>query len=152
MSEEYWEGALFIYQSDIVNGAGGGGNISVVISPGVGNEMEVLMAEILNGDSSSRVLAGRTRNEDADKLRSIFSVNTAAGGNQAWPHGRTDQIGGPGKLILSGDMDLFLLAESVAASQNASFSMEARLRGGVPTITESGNSTPTITINSERVL
>lgn len=144
--------ALWVYQSDITNGAGGGGNVSVTAVPGAGNEMEILMAEILNGDTTTRTLAGRTRDDAANQLRGLFSVATATGGRQAWPHGRTDQIGGPGRVILAGDMDLFLISESVAASENASFSIVARIRGGgLPTVTEVGNATPTITINTEKV-
>ena len=41
--------------------------------------------------------------------------------------------------------------EAVALSQDSAFAICCRIRGGVPTVAETGASTPTINVNTEQV-
>ena len=155
MSEEYWEGGTWVYQSNIVNGAGGGGTVSAEVVPGGGNELEILYGRLTNGDSSYRTATIRIEDDADNFLATVATHSLSAGHALTWPvtdeHNTNNMYSGATRLILSGDMVLHMELASVAASQDGFFGLTCRVRGGVPTVTEVGNSTPTITVNTERV-
>lgn len=153
---DYWDGATWLYQAQITNDADGSGAIEVEVVPGAGNEMEVLAVDIVNGDTVARTLSAYV--DDASGGNAVillFSGSTAAGSRRSWPSNETGDDAGAHshKLIVSGTMALRLRAAGVAASQDASFGIIARVRGDSPDAAESGNGTaPTITVNTETII
>lgn len=155
-TEEYWEGRLFLYHGEITNGAGGGGNISWVIIPGRGNELELLYGHLQNGDTAGRTGSINIETDTSGELvtRPLTSSSFAAGARRFFPVAEPsadNTTAGPARWIISGIQRISVTMGAVAASENAVFSFAARLRGGMPGITEAGNSTPTIAINVEQV-
>lgn len=153
------DGALFIYQASVINGAGGGGDVAVQLVAGAGNEFELLYGTISHNDATASDVDVVIRDADDDLLLNLYDVDavtqnslcqfpTAGGapstaGNAAPQHTR---------FFLAGDMELFVTALAIDASEGIAVSIVGRVYGGLPTITEAGNSTPTITINEERVI
>lgn len=155
VSKDYWSGGTWVYQGTIDNGAGGGGDVTWSVIPGVGNEMEIIFGTIANTDSAARITAARFRDAGGNSLASLTDItSTAAGATRSFPvasEGADDEaVSAGGRYILSGTAELLGEVRSAAASQGGFFGILARIRGGVPTVTEAGNSTPTITINTER--
>lgn len=156
--EGYWEGGTWVYQAQITNGAGGGGAVSIVVTPGAGNEMEILYGSLTNGDGTGRSAVIKIRDDGDNDLAHLINVGYSLGAASTICIPLFDQAtdgahaGSGTRLILSGGMDLIMQLSSVAASQDGVFSLVARIRGDIPTVTETGQSTPTITINTEKVL
>lgn len=157
-NKDFWSGSSWEYQAQITNGAGGAGNQSVILTPGVGDEFELYFATITNGDTASRTVTAEIRDDSDNRLAVLGTISldaaavlqiptapqaAATGGNAADAPAAT-------RFIISGDMDLRLLVASVAASQDSTYTIVGRIRGSAPTVTEAGASTPTITINTER--
>ena len=159
MSEDYWDGAVWVYSSTIANDSDGSGALTWNVVPGAGNEMELLYGTLNNLDTSSRsgnihiqtpatafilqVLIPRGFSIGASDWVSFPSIDEVA----------TDGAGNPGRMIISGTMALAAELLSVAASQDGVLTLAARIRGGVPTVTNSGQGTsPTITVNHDLVL
>ncbi len=157
MSEDYWDGALFVYHADITHGAGSG-TTSYTIVPGEGNELEILYGHIFNGDTVART-ASLLISSGAYLITSLLDrVGLAldAGAGQSYPHSDEGSatggstVGGV-RLFLAGTMDFEGAVLAVGNTDDTRFAMAARLRGGMPTITEAGVSTPVININVEQV-
>lgn len=153
MTQYTWPaGGTLQYHSSITNGAGGGGNISVQVQPGQGNECLLLYGQVTNGDTSARNVSVSIR-DDGDDSEDIFIVpaeSVAAAGTMGFPHD-IDNAASGGIFLFSGRQQLILTVESVAAAQDAKFTLAIRCLHGVPTITENGNSTPTISITIEEI-
>lgn len=153
--EDYWEGGTLEYHSTIDNGGGGGGTVAVEITPGAGNEFEVIGVRVVNtGVGAESVLIRVSTDSSAEVLMELVSGSTAAASFRQWPHGTViadDNAMAGGRLIVSGEMILRMAVAAADAGQGGEFALIARLRGGMPTITEAGNSTPTITINKEQI-
>ena len=148
-------GAIWVYQADITNGAGGAGSHTYTLTPGVGNEIEILQGEVFNGDSSSRVISSLV-DDGANRLYPIQNdLTIGAAGRYAMPVGESMAANrnsvGYSKYALAGTMRLVVTVASVAASQDSALGLVARIWGGVPDMVEAGASTPTININTERV-
>ena len=159
MSEDYWDGATFEYQAQITNGAGGSGDITVEITPGAGNEFEFLYGAISNGDTVTRTLFMQIRDSNDNVITTDTIDDINAGGRLALPGVAASShsadrpaASGTHRRIVSGTMDILLTASAIAASQDATFTFTLRIRGPVPTITEAGQASPTITINTEQVV
>ncbi len=153
------DGALWIYQASVINGGGGGGDVSILLSPGTGNEFELFYGTVSHDDATPSDVDVVIRDADDDLLLNLYDVDavtqnslcqfpTAGGapstsGNAAPQHTR---------FFLSGDMELFITALAIDLSEGITVSLVGRVYGGLPTVTEAGNSTPAITINEERVI
>lgn len=157
VSKKFWSGALWVYSADIENGAGGGGNIFITLTPGAGNELELLYGMLSNQDTAGRAGEMELRDADDNLLAHLFEEGaTITNGNEVSIPGideitASDNAALPNRIFLAGDMDFLMNLVSVAASENVVFGLCCRIRGGLPTVVESGNSTPTITINMEQV-
>lgn len=158
MSKDYWDGALWVYQATITNGGGGGGTNSYLIVPGAGNEMELLYARLFNGDTANRSAnAVIETNTAGEVLTRLIGINTtiAAGADRMWPYASTPAdnapMSGGSRVFIAGTMRLYFEVLSVGASDDTALGLVCRIRGGVPTVTETGASTPTIVTNVERV-
>ncbi len=147
-------GATWIYHAQITNGAGGGGTVAVIISPPTVSKIELWAVRITNGDTSARSLVGAVRDPSGNVLYTFLSGSTAAASFRQWP-GNNDI--GDGNLVvqapitISGAMDIQLNVAAVASSQDATFGVQCRLFGTLPVVVEAGNSTPTITVNTEQI-
>ncbi len=157
--QQYWDGGTLVYQADSTNGAGGGGTISYEVVPGVGNELEILYGHIFNGDTVARgtsINISSGTNFLTSLLDDSPGLALGAGTDQSYPHSDDgaatggSTVGGV-RFFLAGTMDVTGQLLAVGASDDARFALVARLRGGIPTITEVAQSTPTININVEQV-
>ncbi len=156
MSEDYWDGAMWAYEADITNGAGGAGENSYLISPGAGNEMEIFNGVFFNGDSSPRIMTILMEGPSAEKLAMLLDLQVNAGTehplNTVDEAAQGDTFTSSGaRMPIGGTMRLAMRVAAVAASQDTAFGCFARIRGGLPIVTEAGISTPTININLEQV-
>jgi len=153
-----WEGATWAFQGTIANGAGGAGDQTYAVTPGEGNELEVLYGEVLNGDTVARNVSVQV--DDGTNIFAFVPWNglsLGAGSRQGFPQAITgtsaNLLGAvPTRLIVSGSMRLLVTVAAVAASQDSALGLVARLRGPtLPTVTLAGASTPTLTTNVNRV-
>ena len=119
--------------------------------------MEVLAGSVVNLDSGSTRGVDARVNDDGQRMlyRVLRSAVLGIGLTRSFP-GADDLadeggVTGGARMIVSGEMELHLQLEAVAAAQDGDFAFTAEIRGGFPTVTEVGNSTPTITINTEKV-
>lgn len=151
----YWDGALWIYQADVTNGAGGAGVQSYTVTTVAGSEMELLYGEFFNGDTLGVVLTV-TIDDGTNELIELMSLTADAASRHSFPHSDTPAVGGThlssgSRIFLGGGMRIVGSTASVAASQDTAFALVCRIRGAVPTVVEAGASTPTINVNVERV-
>ena len=154
---EYWDGALFVYHSTIANGAGGAGNQSYIVSVSEGSEMEVLYGIFINGDTVDRDCRVTIDDGTNTLTRLAREAALSAGIEMPFPiagavDSGTDPYGaGRGRPMIAGPLRITALGTAIAASQDTTFGLVGRFRGAVPTVVEAGASTPTITVNTERV-
>ncbi len=157
MSEDYWDGATWVYQTDITSDAMDAANHTYIIVPGAGNEIEILYGYLFNGDISAR--AGSVRIDDGgNRLGSLIddANNLAAGARRYFPvaaNDSDDKPSGPsGRIFLSGTMRVFARVDAVSVTEDSAFSIVCRIRGGIPTVTEGASAgVPVISINKEQV-
>ncbi len=159
MTEAFYDGGQFVYRSTVINGGGGGGDTSVTVTPGQGNEFGLIQGSVSHNDATASTINALVRDEDdntqiglIDALASVTqnSVNYFPSGIGTIPATGGNQSGVPHPLMVAGTMDIFVNAVAIDLSEGSTHTLILRLRGSVPTITESGNSTPTITITTER--
>ncbi len=154
MSEDYWDGATWVYHSQIAHEAAqGAGTISWLVVPGAGNEMEVLYGHLRNTDTVDRSGAVTIEDDAGAEIVSLQRGTITAAVRAAFPvapAASSDESGG-GRYIVSGTMRLLALVAAVADGQESEFGLACRIRGGVPTVTESGQGTIVITDLTEQV-
>ncbi len=157
MTDSQVQGALFVYQSTIINGAGGGGDCSVTLTPGQGNEFELYWGTISHDDATASDVDVQIRDDGARVLATLYDVDAVVQNAlcQFPPAPGTSATSGNDapaatRFFISGTMDLFMAALAIDLSEGTTNVIVGRVYGSVPTITESGNSTPAITINTER--
>ena len=151
MNDDKW--ALWIYQADITNGAGGAGDQTYTLTVGVGNELEVLYVRVLQGDPTSRLVLAQI-DDGTNQGPRLIGGSTAQDTFRQWPTAGSsadDGVLGSARLLMAGAMRLIVTIQAVALSENTACWIGCRIRSGVPTVVESGASTPTININSEAV-
>lgn len=143
MTEDYWDGALWVYHSHVTHQAGeGAGTIRWTTVPGAGNEMEILYGEIRNDDTVARTAKVVIDDGNAAQvLATLVEVGCDAAQNQGFPVSDAPSAGGTqvsagARFIIAGTMRIVAEVAAVADSQDASFGIVCRLRGGVPTVTE----------------
>ena len=157
MSEDYWDGAIWVYHSIVANeAAAGASTISWTVVPGTGNEMEVLYGRISNLDTAGRAVTVDIETDTAGELLSnLVQVTMNAGAGNGFPQAITAGAGGAAaasgtRYIVAGTMRLVGSVLSVADGEDAEFGLVCRVRGGVPTVTEAGAGTIVITELDER--
>ncbi len=158
LSETY-EGALFVYQSTIINGGGGGGTVSVVLTPGAGNEFELLWGRISHNDATASDIDVHIRDDGDRVLASLFDVDAVTQNSvcqfptapaAAATSGNVGDTPAATRFLIAGGMDLYMAALLIDLSEGSTNVIVGRVFGAVPTIVETGNSTPAITINTEQ--
>ncbi len=157
MSEDYWDGALWVYHGDITNGGAGAGQQIYVVQPGVGNELEVLYGELFMGDTVSRAITVTIEDALGQELTRLLSLTANAASFHCFPAADPPTVGDTQasagtRFIVAGAMEFRGLATPVAVSQDTAFAVACRIRGGIPSVTEIGQDTPTVNINREEVV
>lgn len=149
------DGRMWVYHVTIENDSDGSGTITSEIVPGAGSEMEVLYGSITNGDVAGR--PGRVEIEDDDDnlIARILTETVGAAGVISFPGAdapaANSGVSAGAPILVVGDMVFIMRMESVAVSQDVTFAVVARIRGGPPTATETAQgTTPVITINTEK--
>ncbi len=154
MTGEYWDGALWVYHADITNGGGGAGDHVYTIVPGAGNELELLYGRVINQDTTARTVTIVIDDGSNDLVR-IMTLALSGGAAAGFPTAEVQATTGNStslvRYIISGTMRLVVAIAAVALSQDTVLGLVCRIRGGLPTVTEVGASTPTININTEQV-
>lgn len=140
MSEDYWEGATWVYYANITNDGSNSGSHIYVVVPGAGNEMEVLYGEVDNDDTSTRSVFGTIEDDSGNLLYRIIPDAMAATAGTAISFPVTDEVGADAggasrRLFVSGTMALRFTVGAVAVSQDTAFAIVCRIRGSVPTVT-----------------
>ncbi len=157
MSGGYWEGATWVFNADITNDGSNSGTHEYDVSPGAGNEMEILYGMLRNDDAAGRVT--RVVITDATTNREIANLaqkdqTLAAGAPVSFPNagGAVTHVAAGSRLILSGGLTLHAQVAAVAVSQDTEFSIVARIRGGVPTVVLTSPTDAVETVNLNMVL
>lgn len=160
MSLSLRDWANHVYRATVINGAGGGGDTSVTLTPGQGNEYALIQGSVSHDDATASTINALVRDEDdntqigmIDALASVTqnSVNYFPSGIGTIPATGGNQSGVPHPLIVAGTMDIFVNAVAIDASEGSTHTLIGRVAGSEPFIAEAGNSTPTITITTERI-
>lgn len=161
MTDEYRDGATFIFNINIANDSSGASDIALIYTAGEGNEFEVLYGMIENLDSSARrAIVQIDGGVSDDDLAFLLDNNTLAstglssfptGGSNAESSSHETVLNAGARLIVSGPMRLRMRLIAVALSQDVTFSGALRIRGGIPTRATSGAGTPVVTVAVERV-
>jgi len=159
MIDSWPAGATWLYRSNVANDAAGASDITWLVVPGEGSELIVIAASIQNLDTVARTLSIVLETDTAGETIAplVASVSTAASATRVWPVatviGDNGAISGSGMpLIVSGPMRILATASAIALSQDAEFTILARIKGAVPTVTTTGGGTEVVTIRIERVL
>lgn len=157
--EQYWDGALYVFQADIVNNGANSGNHIYAVTSGVGSEMELLYGNVFNGDGSNRTITGVIQDDGGEDLGfPIPSGHTLnAGNNYSFPAtdapAATHTAFSAGvRPIFGGGMLLRVQVSSIAVSQDTEFALVLRIRGAIPTVTMTSPTGATETINTNKVM
>ena len=152
MTEEDW--ATWIYQADITSGTGDG-DATFTVTAGVGNEAEILYAQLFNGDTVTRVVQ-LIIDDGTNEFDRLLDTNCTAGARQSWPVINEQADGGttagPGRYLIAGPMRLVATIVGLGSTDDVAFSLTCRINAGVPTVVEAASGTETVNINVEQVV
>lgn len=148
--DRYWAGSTWIYASEITNGGSAGAPVWE-ISPGAGNEFEVLYGRLVNLDPAgqqafcaigwSTGVFTTSGIAIAQLVPILFTVSPGA--SIHFPMVQlivNSNATGPTRFIVSGSMVLEARFNTLSANEDAIFSLCARIRGGRPTVNTSFSS------------
>lgn len=159
MSEDYWDGALWVYHADIVNDGSNSGNHIYLMTVGAGNELEVLYGSILNGDASNRVAFVRIDDGAeliAPLLGDLEGITLNSGQSHGFPYAPAEASGGAAagagaRYLMAGAMRLRAQVTAIAVSQDSAFGIACRIRGEIPTVVLTSPTDAVETVNTNRV-
>ncbi len=156
-SDDYWEGALWVYHASITNDAMDVATHTYTITVGAGNELEILFGSVLQGDTSNRAVTVEIT-DGTNRLAVLIGSTVNAGVRAAFPTATPFIAAGPilisagTRIILGGAMELVVTIGAVAVSQDSALGLVCRIRGAVPTVVEAASAgTPVISIDTEQV-
>ncbi len=129
----------WVYQANVTNDGSNSGNHDYVVTPGAGNEMEILYGGITNDDTSARTTEVRIRDDDDNILVKLIKVaSTGVGETRPFPalgaSGADDSVASGSRLIVTGAMNVLARVSAVAISQDSMFTIVCRIKGGIPTV------------------
>jgi hypothetical protein len=148
----------WVFQGTVAEDATAGThNVSLTITPGTGNELELIYGSLGVGAG-----AGQTVDifiDDGTNLLTEFvRAFAAASGDflsfpsQAATNAAKQPLGGGGKYIVSGTMRLKILIVTATISLTDTFAVVCRVKGAVPTATLADTvGTPVVTTNTNKV-
>ncbi len=147
----------YVFEGTIVNGPGGAGNHTYIVTPGEGNLLEFIEGSIFNGDTVDRTLSSRVDTGTSGEVIGggfVQSTVLPAADHTGLYSTLTGLATSPqalGRPVLGGTARLVITISSVALSQDTAFGFQAWLWGTEPTMTLAGASTPVLTTNEARV-
>ena len=151
MSEDYWEGGTYVIQGTVETDGATAGEASLTVTPGAGNEFEVLYGMVGHDDATTRTTQSLIR-DDGDRGLMFYNTEGFANTEHEIPNNRGSRIvGKPTRGFVSGAMDVFSRVAAMGVNQKATFALVLRLRGGIPTVAFAGPSGATLTTNTKRV-
>ena len=153
LRKEYWDGATWVYEATLLNGAGAG-TILAVIASSAGEEMELLYGMLQNQDTSTRNASVVIEDDSGENL--VFFLNAdaiTAGGTASFPTTEENIVRGAGgqRYFISGTQQLNVTIVSVGGSQDMRVAVAMRIRSAVPTVTATVSSGGSETVRSERI-
>ncbi len=134
--------------------------MSVVLTPGAGNEFELLWGRISHNDATASDIDVHIRDDGDRVLASLYDMDAVTQNSVcqfptapivAATAGNVTDTPAATRLFISGTIDLYMAALLIDLSEGSTNVIVGRVYGDVPSIVETGNSTPTITINTETV-
>ncbi len=159
MSEDYWDGALWVFHADIVNDVTNSGPHTYSIVPGAGNEMELLYGTFLNGDTSNRTFQA-VIDDGANSLGTFVGdpggITLNLGESHGFPVAEARLAAGTGtaagqRFIIAGTMRLRFILQAVSVNQDSALGFVCRIRGGLPTVTLTSPTDAAETVNTNQV-
>lgn len=138
--EQYWDGATWLYSALVTNDGDNSGTHTYAVVPGTGNELEIIGGFLENRDS-----AGRTGNAIIDETAGGTAIARLIGENESIAAGVERHYGPTAttattylqgdRIKISGSMEITFGLSAVAVSLASRFTMIARIRGAIPTVT-----------------
>lgn len=152
-----WPGGLtYVFQGTIAEDATAGTHVcTLTITPGVGNEMQVLYGEILDGNTAtSQSIIVSIDDGTNEVFRYISDSSTTAQQRFCFPWNPTaaSARGSTDKALVSGAMRLILQVQTAAVSVTQTFAVVCRIHGAKPTAVLADTvGTPVLTTNTDAV-
>ncbi len=146
--------ATWILQGTVAGDNAGGADYACTVTPGVGNELDVLYGDILHNDTSGRLTQVVSRG-DGDEILATLIQETLTNARRGFPDSDTRAAppSSPLRLLLSGGMNLIFSVDAMAQDKLMTFALCGRINGGVPTVaTTVSAGTKTETINTNKVI
>ncbi len=151
MSEDYWDGALWVYNAQILRDGSTSGTDIIEITPGDGNEMELLYGQVTHNEGTGRQARITIENSLSDDDRLTHLADAAI--NNTYILFPRDAAGvGYTRLIIAGEQVLKLTIESLAINITSKYSVVCRIRGGIPTVAVTKPADSTLTTNTNKVM
>lgn len=159
IDNDYWSGRLFVYRATIINGAAIA-TPTCILTPGVDNEFELYHGTVSHNDATASNVDVHIRDEDANVQAYLYDVDAVTQNSvcqfpsapqAAATAGNAADAPAASRFLISGTMDLYIAAVDIDATEGITVTIVGRIRGGLPTIAETGGGTPTITITTERI-
>ena len=160
--EDWPAGQTWVFQGTVAEDATAGTHVcSLTVTPGAGNEFQVLYGLIIGGATATAQLYSIFIDDGTNVISYIqnafSSTNSGAtigvGDNTLSASANlTDELGLPSNPIVSGTMRLRMQVQTVAVSVTSTFAVACRIKGTVPTATLADPiGTPVLTTNTNRV-
>ncbi len=153
MSEEYWDGALWVYHADITRDGSTSGTDTIDIVPGAGNEMEVLYGMISHDDGTGRQVRAAISTDNVAERITYLANGVVTSSFMDFPQeGASGNESGPSRKVVAGPMTLRLTIESLAVGKKAIYAVVCRIRGAVPTVTVTKPADSVLVTNKNAVM
>ncbi len=156
MTAVWPDGATFVYQATIINGAAIA-TPTCTLTPGAGNEFELYYGAISHDDVTASDIDVRIRDDGARILANLYDVDAVTQNSicRFPPAPGVSSTSGndapaASRFMVSGTMDLFLRAVDIDANEGITVAIVGRIFGSTPDVAETAGGTPTITKNTER--
>ncbi len=159
-------GATWVFQGTVAEDATAGTHVcSLTVTPGAGNEMQVLYGSIIVGATATPQTATAVIDDGTNRLMDFFNPvhASAATSGAVYPFPQTvgnsvatnatasNSATGTGPIV-SGTMRLVLTVSTTAVSVTQTFAVVCRIYGVPPTATLADTvGTPTLTTNTNQV-
>lgn len=154
MTQDWPNGALFLYRGTNINAAGIS-DVDTILTPGVGNEFELHWATISHNDVTASTIEVFIRDPSNNTILELANIASVAQNAVvqvpalAEIPGTGTNLAEPRRIILAGDMDLFLSALLIDDLEGSTVAIVGRVFGGLPDIVVAGGAE---TVTFEQVL
>jgi hypothetical protein len=157
-TQDAWPaGATWVFQGTVAEDATAGTHVcTLTVSPGAGNEMEVLYCRILAGAGAAN-LTNIKINDGTNVLSQLIvnNLSLASGEQVNWPttvNTTQSSYNSYAKACVSGTMNFVLSVSTATVSLVHTFAVVCRIKGAKPTATLNDTiGTSTNTVNTNQV-